>query len=77
MRSFEVSALEAKRSGSRLHPKRHGAASNQRDSVCFPGDRDVVVVKISRFGFVGRGFKGSIHGTANLIETVSGKHEAL
>jgi hypothetical protein len=77
MRSFEVSASEPNRSGSRLQPKRRGAASIQRDSACFPGATDIVVTKVNRFGFVGRSVKESVHRIANLIETVPGKREAL
>jgi hypothetical protein len=69
MCSFEVTAPEANRPGSRLQPKRHGAASIQRDSVCIPGGSDVVVAKVNRFGFVGRSFKQNVHGIANLIRT--------
>ena len=61
MRSFEVIMPEANRSGSRLQPKRRGAALIQGDSVCFSGGPGVVVAKVNRFGFVGRGFKQSVH----------------
>jgi len=61
VRSFEIITPEAHRPGSRLHPKRRGAASIQKDSECIPSDPDAVVAKVKRFGFAGRCFKPSVH----------------
>jgi hypothetical protein len=76
MRSFEVITPEANRPGSRLQPKRHGAASIQKDLVCIPGDPDVVVAKVNHFGFVGWGFKQSVHVFALGLNS-SSNHKAL
>jgi hypothetical protein len=61
MCSYEVIMLEANRPGSRLQPKRHGAALIRRASVSFPDDTTAVVAKVRRFGFVGTRFKKSVH----------------
>jgi hypothetical protein len=53
MCSFEIITPEANHPGYRLQPKRHRAASMQKDSACIPGDPDVVVAKGNLFGFVG------------------------
>jgi hypothetical protein len=61
MRSHEIIASEVNCSGSRLQPKRHGAALIQKVSVFFVGDPDVIVAKVNRFGLVGRRFKVRVH----------------
>jgi hypothetical protein len=76
MRSFEVIPPEANRPGSRLQPKRRGAALIQKDSECVPSDPDAVVAKVNPFGFAGRGFKQSIHIFAPGVE-FSGNYKAL
>jgi len=40
-----------------------GAALIQREWVCVPDDPGVVVAKVNRFGFVGRGFKPGFIGS--------------
>ena len=77
MRSHEIIASEVNCSGSRLQPKRHGAALIQKVSVFFVGDPDVIVAKVNRFGLVGRRFKERVHRIANLIETPLRNHKAL
>jgi len=59
--SHEIIASEVNCSGSRLQPKRHGAALIQKVSVFFVGDPDVIVAKVNRFGLVGRRFKVRVH----------------
>ena len=76
MRTFEVITPEANRPGSRLQPKRHGAASIQKELVCISGNLDVVVAKVNRFGFVGRVFKRSVHVFAPGLNS-SSNHKAL
>ena len=61
MRSFEVITPEANCPGSRLQPKRHGAASIQKYSECIPSDFGVAGAKVNPFGFAGRGIKPGIH----------------
>jgi hypothetical protein len=61
MRSFEVNASEANGPGSRLQPKRHGAALVWRDSVYFSDDR--------RFGQSVHNFDSELRSLRN--------HEAL
>jgi hypothetical protein len=61
MRSFEVITSGVNRSDGCLQPTQLGAALIRRASVCFPDDPGVVGAKASRFGFVGRSFKQSVH----------------
>jgi hypothetical protein len=61
MRSFEVIASGVNRSEGRLRPTRPATALIRRPSVCSPDDPDVVVAKVSRFGFGGRSFEQSVH----------------
>ena len=76
MRLHEVITPEADRPGSRLQPKRHGAALIRRASVRLPDDLDFVVMPVNRFGFAGRIFKPRVHWFENLIGTPFRNHEA-
>ncbi len=68
MRAFEVITPEANRPGSRLQPKRRGAAFVLKDSECIPGDPDGVVAKVNPLGFASRSFKRSVHISVSGVE---------
>jgi hypothetical protein len=61
MRLHKFVTPEANRSGSRLQPKRHGAALIRKDSACIPSDPDIVMAKLNGSDFVGRNFRDSVH----------------
>jgi hypothetical protein len=61
MCSHDVIMPKANRPGSRLQPKRYGAALIRRTSVSFPDDTTAVVARVRRFGFVGTRFKKGVH----------------
>jgi hypothetical protein len=77
MRQFEVLTSGVSRSDGCLQPTQFGAALVRTASVYFPGDLDIVGVKVNRLGFGVTSFKESVQRIANLIEAPVGKYEAL
>jgi hypothetical protein len=76
MCSCEIMMSKVNRPGSRLQPKRHGVVLSWRNSICFPDDPEVVVVKVDRFDIAGRSFRPGVHVFAPGLES-SRNHKAL
>jgi hypothetical protein len=76
MCSYDFITPGVNRSDGGPQPTRRGAAPIQRNSGCLPGDPDIVVARVNRFGIVDRSSSHGIHFLSPGLK-LSGNYKAL